>query len=575
MGHSALGPSSTSGETRRGLRVSPTNAPGWRQALLLSLLVLTSPSDAAGAPRYARDAAARRAISRAVSEQYLQMNFGQAEAELLEVIEACADECRRTTLAKAWMYIGIVRGSGKEDQHGAREAFDTALGFDKRVALDRALATSVTKKTYNDARRRRPKPPGPAAAKHDEPLASEPLRDQPEAPAPLAAGGLSCTPQDRIVQTRRPIPIECRSEGEAAKLNLRYREHRGAPWKSMAMAHRAGSFRAQIPCGATMDSGTLEFYVVALSAAGEPVDMLGREAAPQKITVDPASTSAPTFSGEPAPERCEEKTLCPPDFPGCVDDVTAGDDEAERTPAYSTHRLGLHFAADIGFIQGSNVCNADNTSFECFASGAEAPYPGELPAATSGQPGELGDAYPGTGISSGAAMGTMRALLSYDHALGERISLGVRLGYAFGGGPATLDGRSFLPIHAEGRAHYWLRALSTSGVHPYLHVGGGLAQVDIKKSEVTVRDCSEEPVRQAFLDCIAASNAYDSANDPQLPTKTLDAYRKLGTAFVTAGGGVVFPLGASTALQLNLNAMFMLPASGLVLQPSLGFEYAL
>lgn len=544
--------------------------------LLLSLLVLVFPLEAVGAPRFSRDPAARRKISKAVSEQYLQMNFGQAEAELLEVIEQCEDQCRKTTLAKAWMYIGIVRGSGKEDQHGARQAFDTALGFDKRVALDRALATSVTKKTYEDARRKRPMPPGPRSAEREEPTASEPMRDEPEASAPAPApGGLSCTPEDRIVQTRRPIPIECRVEGEATKLKLRYREHRAAPWKSMAMARRAGSFRAQIPCSATMDSGTLEFYVVAANAAGEPLDMLGRESAPEQVTIDPQSKGAPAFEGEPAPERCEEKTLCPPDFPGCVDDVTAGEDDQERSPNYSTHRIGLHFAADIGFIQGSNVCNAGNTSFECFASGAEAPYPGELPAAVSGQPGELGDAYPGTGISSGAAMGTMRALLSYDHAVSERISLGLRLGYAFGGGPATLDGRSFLPIHAEGRVQYWLRALSTTGLHPYVHVGGGLAQVDIKKGDVTVRDCSEEPVRQAFLDCIAATNAYDSANDPELPTKTLDAYRKLGNAFVTAGGGVLLPLGQSTALQLNLNAMFMLPSSGLVLEPSLGFEYAL
>jgi hypothetical protein len=544
--------------------------------LLLSLLVLVFPLEALGAPRYARDPAARRKISKAVAEQYLQMNFGQAEAELLEVLEQCEDKCRKTTLAKAWMYIGLVRGSGKEDQHGAREAFDTALGFDKRVALDRALATNATKKTYEDARRGRPKPPGPALAEPDEPTASEPLSTEPEAPPPAPAlGGLSCTPDERTVQTRRPVPIECRAEGEAAKLKLRYREHRGAPWKSMTMARRAGSFRGQIPCGATMDSGTLEFYVVAANAAGEPLDMLGRESAPEQITIDPLSTSAPAFSGEPAPERCEERTLCPPDFPGCVDDVTADDDESERSPTYSTHRIGLHFAADIGFIQGSNVCNAENSNFECFASGAEAPYPSELPPAVSGQPGELGDAYPGTGISSGAAMGTMRALLSYDHALSERISLGARLGYAFGGGPATLDGRNFLPIHAEGRAQYWLRALSATGLRPYLHVGGGLAQVDIKKGDVTVRDCSQEAVRQAFLDCIAATNAYDSANAPQLPTRRLDAYRKLGNAFVTAGGGVLLPLGQSTALQLNLNAMFMLPSSGLVLQPSLGFEYAL
>ncbi|HTV19868.1 MAG TPA: hypothetical protein VMG12_14385 [Polyangiaceae bacterium] len=541
------------------------------------MLVLVFPLEALGAARYARDPAARRRISKAVAEQYLQMNFGQAEAELLDVIRECDDQCRKTTLAKAWMYIGIVRGSGKEDQHGARQAFDTALGFDKRVALDKALATSVTKKTYEDARRGRPMPAGPAAADRDEPAASEPAPDEAEpAPAERAgAGGLSCTPDERIVQTRRPVPIECRADGEAARLNLRYREHGGAPWKSMAMARGADSFRAQIPCSATMDSGTLEFYVVAANAAGEPVDMLGRESTPEQITIDPQRSSAPSFAGEPAPERCEEKTLCPPDFPGCVDDVTADDADDERSPSYAKSWLGVHFAADIGFIQGSNVCNAENTSFECFASGAETPYPGELPTAIAGQPGELGDAYPGTGISSGAAAGTMRALVSFDHAFSERISLGARLGYAFGGGPATLDGRRFLPIHVEGRAHYWLRPLSTSGWHPYVHLGGGLAQVDIKKGDVTVRDCSEAPARQAFLDCIAATNAYDSANDPELPTRTLDAYRKLGNAFVTAGGGFMLPLGQSTALQLNLNAMYMLPSSGLVLQPSLGFEYAL
>jgi len=560
---------------RQALRLRP--ALRLQQALLVvALVVLACPLEAWGAPRYARDASARRKINKAVADQYLQMNFGQAEAELHGVIQECEDKCRKTTLAKAWMYIGIVRGSGKEDQHAAREAFDTALGFDKRVQLDKALATTVTKKTYDDARRGRPGPPRPASPEPDEPTPSEPVLDEPEPPAaPAASGGLSCGPDERIVQTRRPIPIECRAGGEAARVNLRYREHAGAPWKSMTMVRRAQGFRAQIPCAATMDSGVLQFYVVATNAAGEPVDMLGRESTPEQITLDPQSSIAPAFSGESPPERCEEKTICPPDFPGCEDDVTSDDDEAERAPDYPTSWIGVHFAADFGFIQGANVCNAENTSFECFASGAEAPYPAELPASTSGQPGELGDAYPGTGISSGAALGTMRALLSYDHALGERISLGARLGYAFGGGPATLEGRRFLPVHAEARAQYWLRALSATGWHPYIHLGGGLAQVDIKKGDVTVRDCSEEPVRQAFLDCIAATNAYDSANDPELPTRTLDAYRKLGNAFVTGGGGFMLPLGQSTALQVNLNAMFMLPSSGLVLQPSLGFEYAL
>ena len=46
-----------------------------------------------------------------------------------------------------------------------------------------------------------------------------------------------------------------------------------------------------------------------------------------------------------------------------------------------------------------------------------------------------------------------------------------------------------------------------------------------------------------------------------------DAYRKLGNGFVTAGGGVLFSLGADAALQVNLNAMLMTPSVGFVLQP--------
>ena len=87
--------------------------------------------------------------------------------------------------------------------------------------------------------------------------------------------------------------------------------------------------------------------------------------------------------------------------------------------------------------------------------------------------------------------------------------------------------------------------------------------------------CPHFFVLDDFLDCINAQGAYDSANDPALPEQNLEAYRKLGQAFVTTGGGVVMALGASTGLQFNVNAMFMLPSSGLVIEPSLGLVYGL
>jgi hypothetical protein len=393
-------------------------------------------------------------------------------------------------------------------------------------------------------------------------------------PDSAPAAGLSCTPNERELQTRRPLPVECHGDAEAVRMTLRYRERGTAHWATLDMQRQGDAFRAQVPCDVTMNAGTLDLFVVAMDRQGDPVDTFGTKSQPQGFRVDGRSRVAPAFPGEDAPERCAEVVHCPPDFPGCQEGLADSDLPGEVAPAPQLrHWIGLHVAGDLGFISGSNVCATSNHDFDCFNAGTSTPYPPALPPGVAREPGELGDVYPGTGIGTGAAGGTWRVLISYDGALSERVSLGGRLGYAFGGGPPTPEGRHFLPLHVEGRLSYWLRDISASGVRPYLHVGGGIAQVDLKKSDVTVRDCSEEPTRDAFLACIEASGAYDPANNPELPQKQLDAYRKLGNAFVTAGGGAVVGLGGNIGLQIHLNAMLMLPSVGLVIEPSLGMVY--
>jgi hypothetical protein len=264
--------------------------------------------------------------------------------------------------------------------------------------------------------------------------------------------------------------------------------------------------------------------------------------------------------------------LCPPDFPGCAEGEERPGDSAQ--PFRPRRWLSLHFAADAGFHGGSNVCTSNNPDYDCFASGSETPFPGVLPAGVASSPGELGDGYPGTDIGTSATLGTLRVLLGYDQAVGERVSIGGRLGYAFRGGPTTLDGESFLPVHVEGRLAYWPRGAWGTGLLPSIHLGAGFAEVDLKKG-VSVRDCTEESGRQAFLDCIAATGSYAPASEPDLPTRQLDAYRKLGNAFIGAGAGLSVPLGGRAALQLNLNALLMLPSVGVVVQPSVGVAYGL
>jgi hypothetical protein len=390
------------------------------------------------------------------------------------------------------------------------------------------------------------------------------------------AAAITCTPEVRQLQTRRPLPLECHADAEVVRMTLRYRERGTADWATVEMGRHEDGFRGQIPCLASMNAGAIDLFVVATDRQGDPVDTLGSKNHPLSFRVDARSQQAPAYPGEDPPDRCAERVECPPDFPGCEDPEAselAARSEAARKAPLLTHWLGVHVAGDIGFMGGSNVCANSNHDFDCFDAGTSTPYPAPLPPGVAAEVGELGDVYPGTGIDTGAALGTWRLLLSFDQALSERVSLGARLGYAFGGGPATQEGKAFLPVHIEARVSYWLRALSASGVRPYLHLGGGIAEVDVKKSNVSVRDCSEEPTRNAFLDCINALGAYDPANNPELPSKTLDVYSKLGNAFVTTGGGALIGLGDNTGLQLNLNAMLMLPTVGVVLEPSLGVVY--
>jgi len=537
----------------------------------LGMVLLLAAGSALG--QYPRDRSANQQITEIVSGAYAKRRYAEAEEALLGVIRACGAECSPAMLARAWMYAGLAEGSGMGDQRAARESFDNALEHDPKVALDQALANPETLATFETARHEAQKRTQ-LAPRIGLPSAGD-AKPAPIAPAPAKPkAGLVCTPTAREIQTRRPIPFECRTDGEADRVSLRYREHAEAPWTTLELARQGEAFRGTLPCDVTMNSGRLELFIVAADDAGDPLDTLGSKNSPLVLVLNPASDVAPAFPGEAPPDRCAERVICPPDFPGCADADDGAPSSVDGQPP-PRQWLSLHFAADVGFVGGNDVCSSLNPDYDCFESGADTPYPGPLPTAVASRPGELGDAYPGSEIASGASVGTLRVLLGYERALTERVSIGGRLGYAFRGGPTTLDGDSFLPVHVEGRLAFWPRGLWANGLRPYLHLGAGFAEVDLKKGGVAVSDCTDEPGRQPFLDCIAATGAYDPANAPALPTRSLDAYRKLGNAFVELGGGVSVPVSGRLALQLNLNALLMLPSVGVVLQPSLGMSYGL
>jgi hypothetical protein len=74
---------------------------------------------------------------------------------------------------------------------------------------------------------------------------------------------------------------------------------------------------------------------------------------------------------------------------------------------------------------------------------------------------------------------------------------------------------------------------------------------------------------------VQTADKYGVKNPADGKAYTADAWKKLGTGFITAGGGAVWAFTPKMGAQLNLNAMMMLGASGLVLEPSLGLVYGL
>ncbi|HEY0466784.1 MAG TPA: hypothetical protein VGC79_21405, partial [Polyangiaceae bacterium] len=482
----------------------------------------------------------------------------------------------------------------------AKDAFQKALAADPTTKLDTQLATPETQKTFGDL-----SGGGAVAAA--------------AVAAPAAAadddsgdkGGVKCTPDVRELQTLRPIPLECTSDEEVASMEIRYKTFGSEEWRSVKMKKAGDAFRGEVPCEASASAGTLKVYVRAKDAAGENVDSFGSKAKPIDFTAsENATTPPPSYPGEPAPARCLAKEECPPDFPGCqagpprgnktwgqtcdntnecksglqcgtdgtcetpaacetnadcdsgvcTDNKCTGAEGSESSGSYKKNWLGIHFAQDIAIIGGTDVCSAAaraNDGYSCFPEGTENAY--------------NGNPFPGAGIQTGTVIATRRLLLSYDRAVTRNLTLGARAGFAFGGGPPA-NGKSFLPFHGELRLAYWFGkgVFAKKGLRPYIHLGGGLAQVD-GRVKVTIADCESIMDNAVYNRCIVG----DPAVKDQTTGVPMDVWKKMGQAFVTGGGGAVWAFTDRLGAQLNLNLMVMLPTSGFVIQPSIGMIYGL
>jgi hypothetical protein len=174
--------------------------------------------------------------------------------------------------------------------------------------------------------------------------------------------------------------------------------------------------------------------------------------------------------------------------------------------------------------------------------------------------------------------------------------IGGRLGFAFGGGPPAgqsptgddasatnlndlpdnvpgAGGTAFFPVHVELRGTFWAIPIGRGVLNPYLGASFGTAQVDAKTT-VVERDCAD--TFEATWDAGANGDFEDCANGRsnfawrELPETRVDAWKKMGQGFASFNLGAMFNVVQAGGVVVNLNTMYMFPASGIVFEPSLG-----
>ncbi|MBN1605133.1 MAG: hypothetical protein JW940_00795 [Polyangiaceae bacterium] len=534
------------------------------------------------------DKSANEKIDEAINEHYLATDFKKAEGVLLGTIKACGSQCTAPTLARAWMYIGIVRGSGRKDQTSAREAFSKALALDRNVKLDEGLASDPTMASFYAA----------ASAGGGQAAAAEPGKPAAEPGKPAAGPGkpaashlapMTCTPNVPEVEVRRPIPVACAAPKGASAVDLYYRMQGAKNLQTVPMQPSGGQYSTVIPCLATSSAGQLELYALARGPGGIGVAQWGGPDQPHIIRLVEQTTAAPpSLPGQPPPERCKSGGECPPGFPGCMpegsgwgeacsktqrckrgltcknslcepaaecetgsdcasgicsggycEDEQAAEEEG-ATGASRKNWIGLHIAGDIAMIGGDNVCSAQgwNDNFRCYdtVNNQQLAVP-NLPAP-----------YYSTTVSTTAVYATTRVVLSFDRVVTPNITLGGRIGMGFGGSP------EFRGYHVEARGAYWLVPLDKPGIEPYVGLAGGMAQVDAG-------------VDAFRIEALPEGSPPDTPAPEPVP---YHAYKLMGQAFVALSGGAVLPIGTSLGLQANVNMMVLFPSSGFVIEPSLG-----
>ena len=531
-----------------------------------------------------------------MDNDYLAMDFAGAENKLKQAIKSCGSSgCSPSVLAELHRDLGVIYIGGLQQIADGEAAFADAVAADPNIQLDEDLTTPEIQEAFEAAKRSS----GRAATQAPRSGRSRSV---------AVEGDLFHTPAaEQEVMTPVPVYVEAPLDLDVAKVEVRYRPFGAREWKTLTLRKMGEGFGGEIPCqdiGTT--TGDLSYFIQAIGPEGDIVGTTGSRSNPVQVPIrNVIDSDPPRLPNRPAPAKCDAAADCPPGLPGCDSRGKRGDKgwgascdrssecEAGLVCLNGSCEIGedddageqlceldmdcadgvsciegvcggrgkkwwvsLSFQPDLAFMSGTDVCSPNgqqNDGYACFRQSDGIQYRG-IP--HEGQ---------ANAIAGGFTLATIRVLVGIDRLISDNFTAGARLGYAFNGGPETDNGTAFLPIHAEARIAYWLGDKPFSkpkGLRPYFFLAGGLAQVDAK---IPV-DVKEDHGAHADWPDYVRDDLQDFPD-----SQKLDAWKKMGQAFVGAGGGVMYATQANQGFFVDLKLMQMFPTSGTVIAPEIGY----
>jgi hypothetical protein len=500
-------------------------------AVLAFVLLSTATASAQNA-----EARARELNRDAMDEDYLATNFDAAIGKLEKALAACGQSnCSKELVARIHGNVGTVYAAGLARHAPAVAAFKQMLELDPTQAPNSAYLTGDVQRAFDEAR---------AALGGARPPVRE-LAVLTEKPWPEQA-------------TYRPIPVyvEAPAGATVTRVIVRYKPPGQTEWKELMLQKHEAGWGGYIPCPAVEKRGELVYFTTAFDQNLDRVASAGSAERPRKVQLkhaisgrQPALPQAVPPIPCPRPEErlsCETDDDCPGGDVcrelGCVPPEPEAPDEEQSKRKLNWFSIG--FSPDLVLVgQTDDACSPSaqqDGKYSCFFAGG---------VQFDEDPIESGSS---NSLSGGIGTGSMRVLVGYDRVLGQRMTAGVRLGFAFLGHPERTDGKTFLPFHAEARFAYHLLKdpFADKGVRPYVFGGGGLAEVAARVSTKVV------------------------FGDPVNPNEnTVDVFQRAGNFFGTLGGGIQYAVSPQAAMVVELGARVMFPEQAFAIAPKLGFAY--